>query len=653
MFRLICTIGIIFLISFDSIAGGPGIMTFKQDLKTLKELKSIAPQVVSDPEETIKVLDGQIKYAIRNNLPLSLAYAYLLMGSAYKELHQPQLSLHFLQLSYENYTKPIRVKQSKIKSEFKSTVPPEYYFELGEVYTQLGQYQNANTEYLKYQKLSSNSVQVKLADYAIAQNHYALEEYSPAIRIYKQLLLQEQQAQNDIQIRTCYSALAACYISLGETDQGLLYYKKSVQGVPELQSLGNSNGSYSKIAENKEIVTKALRKKNKLQEELDVRNDALSITDDNMEYLRLAQTYLKAQNISKTESSLDQYFESISYNIIDLNEIQVIKDMALILKEQNRDQKAFDYLLFYEELADTIRNRLLTIEQTSQRVGAIGYQNSLQLEILQKNKEISENTIKLLMRESELKEKNLEFQKTIIFLMAFVIVLIIVALIYIIRVSKQRRIANQQLALRSLRTQMNPHFIFNALNSVNSFISMSDERAANKFLTEFSTLMRTVMENSEHDFIPLNKELEILKIYLDLEHFRFQNKFDYTLHIDPDLDADDWVIPPMLIQPYIENAIWHGLRYKEQKGVLEISILADNKQIKVIVKDDGIGRSKSQEIKTKNQKKSNSTALKNIKQRVELFNSLHHIQVQVSIKDLNSDTSGTVVTLIIPQPNYE
>ncbi|UTW66411.1 histidine kinase [bacterium SCSIO 12643] len=652
MFRWIITIGFWILLSLPLIAGGPGMKNFREDQETLKELKALAPQVSTNPEESIKVLDGQIKLAIRNNLSQSLAYAYLLMGSAYRELHQPQLALHFLQLSQENYVKPIQIKQKEFKGKINYTIPSEYYYELGEIYTQLGRYSEANTEYERFQKNSKNRTLITASNYALAQNYYALEEFEEAISVYEKLLVIEQQAQNDIQIRMCYSALAACYISMGKTDQGLLYYKKSVQGVSQTSSLDN-NGNYSQIAENKEIVTKALRKQNKLEEELQVRNDNLSITNDNLEYLRLAQTYLKAQNITKTESSLDQYFENISYNIIDMNEIQVIKDMALILKSQNRDNKAFDYLIHYEELSDTIQNRLLQIEQNSQQVGSSGYQNYLQLEILQKDKEISENTIQLLMRESELNEKNLQFQKTIIWLLAIGITLIIIALVYIVRVSKQRRIANQQLALRSLRTQMNPHFIFNALNSVNSFISMSDERAANKFLSEFSTLMRTVMENSEHEFISLTKELEILKIYLDLEHFRFQNKFDYQLNIDPQLDTDELVIPPMIIQPYIENAIWHGLRYKEDKGTLKVAVNSQNSAIRIIVEDDGIGRNKSQEIKTKNQRKSNSTALKNIKQRVELFNDLHRIQVQVNIADLHQDGSGTVVTLIIPQPNYE
>jgi len=115
--------------------------------------------------------------------------------------------------------------------------------------------------------------------------------------------------------------------------------------------------------------------------------------------------------------------------------------------------------------------------------------------------------------------------------------------------------ANQLLALKSLRSQMNPHFIFNALNSVNQFISQNDERAANKFLSEFSRLMRLVMENSQEDFISLQKEEEIISLYVKLEHYRFRDKFDFEITGLDKLEKETIEIPPMLIQPYIENAV--------------------------------------------------------------------------------------------------
>ena len=207
-----------------------------------------------------------------------------------------------------------------------------------------------------------------------------------------------------------------------------------------------------------------------------------------------------------------------------------------------------------------------------------------------------------------------------------------------------------ELEARSLRAQMNPHFIFNALNSVNSFISENDQRSANKFLTSFSRLMRLVMENSEYDFISTQKELEILEIYLELEHFRFKDKFDYKINVDDSLD-DDFEIPPMLIQPYIENAIWHGLRYKENSGNLTLQLTKKEKKLHVTISDNGIGRTASAEESEKYNKTHKSFATQIMKQRIDIFNYYNNYELSFNIEDLYDDKgkpSGTAVTLMIP-----
>jgi LytS/YehU family sensor histidine kinase len=214
------------------------------------------------------------------------------------------------------------------------------------------------------------------------------------------------------------------------------------------------------------------------------------------------------------------------------------------------------------------------------------------------------------------------------------------------RSNKQQKLANNLLALKSLRTQMNPHFIFNALNSVNTYIAKSDERSANRFLSEFSVLMRSVLENSEEDFIPLTKELELLELYVKLEHSRFADKFEYEINVADNVDVDAFHIPPMLLQPYIENAIWHGLRYKEEKGFLKINVREITPDIlEITIADNGIGRKQSAALKTTNQRKQKSKGMGNIKKRIEILNDMYKNRVEVSISDLNDDQTGTKVSL--------
>ncbi|MBL4625260.1 MAG: histidine kinase [Flavobacteriales bacterium] len=632
----------------------------EQDNKTLAQLQTIETTIESNPEDAIRSISEIIAYAIDKDLKNSIAYSYMLMGRCYKVLQEPNLALHFMELANKQYSRYLP-KESKssfsknavkegIKREPLTTNPNAYYNDLGEIYSQLGDYDNSNINYFNFKEGNSDLAADRVADYAIAENYYAAEKYQEAISKYSKLLEIEKTAHNDLKIRECYSRLAACYISTGKTDKGLEYYNLSLRGIEQ----NASQGSYQSLTKGTELVTKALKSQNRVQDEIAVRNQSLNtLGTDGIEHLRLAQTYYEANDLVQAENSLDNYLSNVSYNLIDSKEIEIIKDMAKNLRDNNNPEKALAYVFTYEQLQDTIKNRLAYLEEKSKKLGAAGYQNMLQLEVLKKDKEMSKNMISHLMRESELLEESMSSQRYLIYVLGVALFLGLLTLVYIMRVSKQRRIANQQLALRSLRAQMNPHFIFNALNSVNSFISVSDERSANRFLSEFSTLMRTVMENSEHNFITLTKELEIIKIYMELEHFRFKDKFTYSMNVDSNLDEDSYNLPPMLIQPYIENAIWHGLRYKEKKGTLSVSITDEQGNLKVVIIDDGIGREKSKEVKTKNQRKTKSTALKNINERIKIFEDLHGIKVSVQLTDLNADGTGTKVTLLIPQQAHD
>jgi tetratricopeptide (TPR) repeat protein len=238
-------------------------------------------------------------------------------------------------------------------------------------------------------------------------------------------------------------------------------------------------------------------------------------------------------------------------------------------------------------------------------------------------------------------------QRLIIYGLLLIIGIIGVTSYFIYKNAAASKTANQLLALKSLRSQMNPHFIFNALNSVNQFVSQNDERATNKFLSEFSRLMRLVLENSQEDFIPLFKEEEIISLYLKLEHYRFRDKFDYQISMDSDINEEVVEIPPMLIQPYIENAVWHGLRYKESKGHLHIKFHMQNDELIVEINDDGIGRKRSADLKTENQRKHESTGLKNISERLGIINKVYRVNYRVEITDPQTGT-GTNVKLYVP-----
>lgn len=208
-----------------------------------------------------------------------------------------------------------------------------------------------------------------------------------------------------------------------------------------------------------------------------------------------------------------------------------------------------------------------------------------------------------------------------------------------------------QSELQALRLQMNPHFIFNSLNSIQSFITENRQELASEYLALFARLMRMILDNSSKVTIPIAKELETLEIYLTLERVRFDNSFDYKFVIDPSVDIHWHTIPPMLIQPYIENSIKHGLRPKTSGGIIKIIMnMKDENNLLCSIEDNGIGREKALELKSKRLTSHKSVAMEATKDRLDILNSLRKQKVSVKIIDLYQKeiATGTRVELVIP-----
>lgn len=206
--------------------------------------------------------------------------------------------------------------------------------------------------------------------------------------------------------------------------------------------------------------------------------------------------------------------------------------------------------------------------------------------------------------------------------------------------------------LTALRAQMNPHFVFNALNSIQHYILNSKGEEAVKYLSKFAKLIRIILNNSEKPITTINEDIEAITLYLELEKMRFENKFDYTISIDSSIDGDYDEIPPMLIQPYLENAILHGINPKETTGHIGINIKVVGQFIKISIIDDGIGREKSKAVQSlQPAARHKSLGMKITQDRVRILNTIHQSNLNVNIIDLYNDKKeaiGTQVDLFIP-----
>jgi LytS/YehU family sensor histidine kinase len=203
----------------------------------------------------------------------------------------------------------------------------------------------------------------------------------------------------------------------------------------------------------------------------------------------------------------------------------------------------------------------------------------------------------------------------------------------------------------NLRQQMNPHFIFNTLNSIQYYMYQHDKIATNNYLTKFSRLIRKILENSQHTLVSVKDELDVIQLYLELETLRFKEKFTFEITIDEEIDTLTYKIPTMLIQPYVENAVCHGLINKPDNGKLIITMQLCDHYICCTIEDNGIGREAAMEIKTQKDTPHYSLGTKITESRINITNAIYGTDLKVIIKDMKDGRNipcGTRVELHLP-----
>lgn len=223
----------------------------------------------------------------------------------------------------------------------------------------------------------------------------------------------------------------------------------------------------------------------------------------------------------------------------------------------------------------------------------------------------------------------------------------------LIKKEEHKRAVELELAnikMKALRAQMNPHFLFNCLNSVKAFIIDNDPRMAASYLNKFARLIRLILQQSNENFVKLENELEALELYIQLESVRFEGKFEYQIIISEEVKPDRIELPPMLFQPYVENAIWHGLMQKKSKGFLIVKISRKNDFLECEIEDNGIGRKASIESQNGGLLKKKSMGMGITKNRIELLQQIYQTSITLKIEDLfeKGVPIGTKVKMIFP-----
>ena len=421
----------------------------------------------------------------------------------------------------------------------------------------------------------------------------------------------------------------------------------------------------------------------------------------------VAKAYYGKKDYTKALSSAikaDAFFQIMSSNLERIDNYQQLSD---IYHQMGKLDSAYIFLKQYNSLKDSVLNKQFYIRlndykkeaEDSKRTGQIKLlqkdniikeqelqqqillkeKSDAQLSLLDKNNQLKDQKLKeqtllkeknqsqltLLDKENKLKDERLSQQAFIRNALLGGLLLFILLGIFVFRNLSLKR-KNEKLAVKkgqaelqqkvselemqALRAQMNPHFIFNCLNSINRFIFKNETKVASDYLTRFSRLIRMVLLHSQKKLVPLEDELDMLKLYLDMERLRFKNAFDYHITTTNAIENASVFIPPLLLQPFCENAIWHGLMHKEGPGHLNIELNEDHGILHCTISDDGVGREKAEAYKSKSAEKEKSMGLKITKERLSLLNQGTTGGTFYEIEDVlneNNEAAGTKVNLKI------
>ena len=575
----------------------------------------------NEKKSKLKIKSSSIETSLRNGDD------DLVMASKYEDLAAELVDNNDLLKAEEYQTKAVDLyKKNKTKTKLADALRT-----LAKIQEAQNKTQDAILNYndaSKNAQRKSNTI-VNSSDVSRLKNFNNPNEQSNSINQKISSLKKESNPKEKEEIVDAYKQLAEVNIKQNNSEAAIQNYNNALE---EIQ--GNS------VEKNtiKNQIADIFANSNKLEQAIAMKEDVLKNVDSLKD---VGQQIKQRQGLAKL----------LILNNESDKALQLIQDsynLALTKGKTIDAKNSLMQLIAYYKTKDDAQKTLQLYDVFLQKLESLIKSDSTLID--KKIFEETDQKIKQLEKEKSLQEELISKKNTFNYFLVIALIVLLILILVIIRYSYAIKTKNKKISLQSLRREMNPHFIFNSLNSVNQFIAQNKEREANKYLTSYSSLMRNMMESSSKDFIPLQHEIDHLQKYLELEHLRFSNQFDFIVDVDESIDTDAILAPNMLIQPHLENAIWHGLRYKEIKGLLLLSIKNKTSFIEITIDDNGIGIEKSNSIKTQNQKIHQSIGLQNIKERIKLLNDLYKVDISFAVINKVND-GGTIVRLKIPYLN--
>ena len=513
---------------------------------------------------------------------------------------------------------------------------------IGMVYYRQSKYQKSVDNYFQCLKIFQKTNETKkiILTYTNIGNVYRFwEDYPKALFYYKKAIQLAGPDSADRFFGFMNNNLAIVYRKQQKYDSAILYYEKARQTFEQIDYPKGIAAALTGLA-----IT--YNKRNDLEKSYATYHEAINIQQTIHDRVGLASNYgnlgILSLNFSKPRQALmylkksDSIAKKIGYKEVQINNFETFRDAYIALDDF---EKALNYELQYVALRDSI--------YTLEKLGEIeNIQEKYQAEQKQ-------HSIDRLNEQARLKDLRLS-RKNIFIGGLFIIIMLILVLTRQINRNYKARSKRRQVILENklLRSQMNPHFMFNSLNAIQTYILQENPLEGASYLSKFADLMRAILYNSREEFILLEKEINMIQNYLELQQIRFHGLFSFTVEKEDAIDPQKIRIPPMLAQPFIENAIEHGFKDLNYPGEIHISFEMHAEFMVIIVKDNGIGVAASMRKKQGTVKLHQSLATVISRERLDLFNTrlkkgLFSLSIK-QIKDTTEELRGTEVTLKIP-----
>lgn len=481
------------------------------------------------------------------------------------------------------------------------------------VYQGFGMYRTAIRYYqlaIRGNRLIRNNRGLGLALANLGELYSQMDDLEKAIASSKEALV--YLADVNMPFMQTAANIADYYITARLYDSALAYLKISddvVRKINDDEARLNNQSVMARILVGKGDYAKA-------RGILDQTIAALSATDNSWTLCRALLNY------ADLDSSLGQYQRAKDHlwNVLKISEknqflaftSQALEKLAAVCARTGDYQPAFLYLQQYMNLRDSMASSRAKADLNDLEISYQTLQKEQEIALLKKD-----NDIKNLQVRDARRAKG--FYMSLLFFLLLVFGLVLYQRSRRVRIQAQK--IRAELQMQVLRSQMNPHFIFNSLNSIENFIMQNEKRLASDYLNKFSRLIRSILDSSRDAVIPVKKDMEVLKLYTDLEQLRFNNKFSCKIYTDPRLEQGEYVVPSLIIQPFVENAIVHGIAHstKEQLGLI-VSAVLDGDTVKYTIEDNGVGREKAGEYNRQNKPEHKSVGLQITAERILNFN---------------------------------